>query len=66
MSDEASVTINGKQLSSAQAMTLRVAVMNFFSEMTGDPHVLGDDEHGVTMTRLYKEHCAEIIALMAR
>ncbi len=65
MSEEAIVTINGVPLSSAQSMTFRVAVSQFFSEMSADPCALGEDEHGVTMTRHYKERCAEIIALMA-
>ncbi|NTG73323.1 hypothetical protein G6M02_08275 [Agrobacterium rhizogenes] len=66
MSQEASIIINGVELSGGQAMTIRVAVSQFFTEMSDDPHSLGDDEHGIAMTKAYKERCGEILAFMAK
>lgn len=57
------ITINGQQLTDAEANTLRVAVTALHSEMS-DPLALGEDEHGRTMTRLYSHHCEQILAMM--
>jgi hypothetical protein len=55
---EAYITINGKPLTSAQSMTLRVAVQNFLFDLKYDG--LGEDEHGRSMTRLYQDRLCEI------
>lgn len=57
--DEANIIINGVQLSPAQSMTLRVAIGSFASIME-DPYHLGHDEHGLFMTKMYKENSREI------
>lgn len=51
---EASVTINGHELSTAESMTLRVALSCF----DGDS---GDDEHGRFMTKAYNEAKGRIL-----
>lgn len=66
MSAEATVTINGVTLSNGQAMAVRVAISQFFSEMSADPMACGEDDHGIAMTRLYKENCGAVLALMAK
>jgi hypothetical protein len=63
MMEEASITINDRQLSTAQAMAVRVAVSDFYAEMQ-DPDALGDDEHGRAMTKAYRERIAEVIEFM--
>lgn len=51
MTDEAQITINGKALSVAESMTVRVALESFAMDLheTG----LGTDSHGLTMTKNY-------------
>lgn len=59
MTNEPEIIINGVQLHSAQAMMLRVALSG--------PHIdwyCGDDEHGLTMTKLYKQRAREVLAIM--
>jgi hypothetical protein len=55
---EPTITINGKVLTSTQAMTIRVAIENFASDLRADG--LGNDEHGRTMTKLYLTRIDEI------
>jgi hypothetical protein len=49
---EPEIIINGVTMSFSQSMTIRVALESFASEMW-QPGALGDDDHGVTMARLY-------------
>jgi hypothetical protein len=63
MSDEAKITINGVDLTSAQAMTFRVAITCYFAEMF-EEGALGDDEHGESMRKAYYARAAEIIQIM--
>lgn len=58
---EAVVIINGKQLTTGQAMTLRVAVGSFIFSLQGDG--LGD-EHVKNMTAAYLLRAREIEALL--
>jgi hypothetical protein len=60
--DEPIIIINGKPLTIAQAMTVRVAINNFMLELQDDDFMrnLGD------VGRLYKERLTEIAKLMAR
>jgi hypothetical protein len=58
---EAKITINGTELTKAQAMTLRVALLSFLSDLEGG---LGDDEHGRFMTKAYRETGSAIARLM--
>lgn len=59
---EAIITINGRTISSAQAMALRVAVANFMHTLQNDG--LGDDQHGVEMTELYQKRLKELEEMM--
>lgn len=59
---EPKVTINGHELTEAQAMTVRCAVANF--AMVLDDEGLGDDEHGRKMTAGYLARLSEIEAFI--
>ncbi len=59
---EAKVTINGKELTQGQVMTLRVACNSFSSDLAENS--LGDDDHGKTMTKLYKERLKELLIML--
>ena len=61
---EPAITINGIELTTAQAMTLRVAIGSFAMSLRAEG--LGDDEHGVRMAKAYLARASEIEALMAR
>jgi hypothetical protein len=61
---EASITINERVLTNAQAMAVRVAISNFYSDMM-EPDALGDDEHGRAMVTAYRERLVEVIRLLA-
>jgi hypothetical protein len=59
---EPKITINGRELTEAQAMTLRVALNSFLSDLAAEG--LGDDEHGKRMTEAYLQRGSEINLLM--
>jgi hypothetical protein len=59
---EASITINGHVLTTAQAMTVRVALSSF--SMTLQDEGCGDDEHGKLMTKGYLAAAAGIFNYM--
>jgi hypothetical protein len=59
---EPSISINGVALTTAQAMTVRVALGSFTMSLQTDG--LGDDEHGKAMTKNYLTAIRDIIALM--
>jgi len=63
MNQEANVTINGVELTSAQSMALRVAVDTFIAEMQ-ELNALGDDEMGIAIARGYRERCGEVRKLI--
>ncbi len=54
---EPEIVINGVTLTTAQAMTVRVALSTF------DPDC-GDDEHGAAMTKAYIEHARVVFRIM--
>lgn len=58
---EPTITINGEQLSDGMAMTIRVAVESFDMDLLEG---LGDDDHGRTMTQLYRDNINRIRALI--
>lgn len=60
---EPEITVNGRRLTPAQAMTVRVALGNFAIDLTR-PDALGADEHGRAMTRGYLNALREIMPLM--
>jgi len=59
---EPAITINGHALTTAQAMTVRVALGSFLWDLK--THGLGDDEHGRHMTEGYQRALVEVIRLM--
>lgn len=60
--NEPKIIINGKELSNAQAATIRCAVENFAFDLKTNG--LGDDEHGKEMARLYMRSIEAIRELM--
>jgi hypothetical protein len=62
-SKQPDIVINGRQLSTGQAMTLRVALQSFLSDIA-EPGSLGDDDHGRKMRELYRAHGSEINRIM--
>jgi len=62
---EARIVISGVELNDAQSMALRVAASSYYMEMQ-DPNALGEDEHGIEMTKLYGARLKEILALITR
>ena len=64
MACEPQIVINGVQLTEAQAMTVRAAVVSFQSNQLSNPNGLGDDEHGRAMATLYGSHASDVLHLM--
>ena len=62
-SDEPHITINGRELTTGQAMAVRVAITGFYEEMN-DPKALGDDEHGRFMVEQYRNRLSEVLHLV--
>jgi hypothetical protein len=56
---EPRITINGHDLTEAQAMTVRVVLESFSLELSQDD-ALGTDEHGTIMRRAYLDRILEI------
>lgn len=65
MKDEPLIVINGHALDGAQALAVRVAISNWFAELSFDPKSLGDDEHGLAMTKLYMARLGEVLVIMS-
>jgi hypothetical protein len=61
MFNEPDIIINGVQLTTAQAMTLRVAISGPLIDWD-----CGDDEHGKFMTAAYTRCAQEIFKLMTK
>jgi len=61
---EPSIEVNGVALTTAQAMTVRVAIESFASDLQGGG--LGDDEHGKAMTAAYRARIDEIREIIFR
>lgn len=60
---EARITINGKTLTDAQAMTLRVALGLFLMDMNNE-NALGGDKSGEDIRKLYLEEGRQILRLI--
>lgn len=60
---EATIIINGIQLSSGQSMALRAAVTEL-NNSTSNSTALGDDAHGRAMTKAYFDRTSEILAII--
>jgi hypothetical protein len=65
MNREPTITIEGVQLTPAQAMAVRVAVGSFSSELA-ELGALGVDVHGEKMRVGYRRRLAEVLTLMHR
>ncbi len=65
MDDEATIQINGKQLSVAQSIAVRMPCTTFLMEMSDDG-ALGEDEHGKTMVANYRGRLSEVMDLINR
>jgi hypothetical protein len=61
--DEPRITVNGQELTSAQAMAVRAALTDFYFIM-GEPNALGFDEHGVAITAAYRARVREVLGMM--
>jgi len=59
---EPTITVNGVELSQAQAMTVRVALFSYAMELADG--LLGDDEHGASLAKGYTTAIRQITALM--
>ena len=59
---EPTITINDRQLTDAQAMTIRVAIESFASDLSENG--LGDDETGKQTTKGYLNRIKEIRSLI--
>ena len=59
---ESEIIVNGKILTEAQVMTVRVALNGFSVDLQDNG--LGDDEHGKAMARAYLARLGEIIGIM--
>ena len=64
MAEEAKITINGHEVTGAQAMAIRVACAVYLHEMSNNPDALGNDDHGRQMTELYKQRLGEVMRLI--
>lgn len=60
---EPSIIINGNTLTNAQAMAVRVAITDFYTDMA-DPKALGDDEHGIKMATAYHLRLDEVLRMI--
>lgn len=54
---EATIMVNGVQLTEAQALAVRVALNTFNPDA-------GDDEHGKALAAAYRERIAEVLNLI--
>jgi hypothetical protein len=60
---EPDISINGHQLSSSQAMAVRVAINDLF-QWTNDPAIFGSDECGRAMNEAYRNRLDEVMRMM--
>ncbi|HUR93069.1 MAG TPA: hypothetical protein VMY76_00705 [Gemmatimonadales bacterium] len=65
MTDEPKITINGVQLTGAQAMTVRVAVTSLMLEMR-QPDALGAGDVNRGIANGYRDRATEVLAIMQR
>lgn len=60
--DELQVTINGQALTTAQAISVRVAIAAYHDEMQ-NPDALGTDKNGRNITAAYSYRLGEVIKI---
>ena len=58
--DEPEIIINGQLLSVGEAMTLRVAVQAYITDLTSKKHPLGGDDIGKSIAKGYLRHLGTI------
>ena len=58
------IIIDGIRLTTAEAMTVRVAVGDYQRQMS-EPGALGEDDHGEAMRKAYLNHTQRLSGLMA-
>lgn len=63
--DEATITINGVMLSTAQSAAVRCAIENMSMELS-EPDALGADDTGRAIAESYKARITELRALLYR
>lgn len=61
--NEPTILINGHPLTDGQAMTVRVALTEFYEAMSSKI-ALGDEEHGVKMTEAYRLRAREVLQMI--
>lgn len=61
--NEANIVINNISLTEGQSMAVRVAISNYYLELTTKQDLLGDDKHGKEIAKLYEKRLAETIRL---
>lgn len=59
--DEAKVTINGRSLTDAQVMALRVACTIYYDEIASNPDALGTDDKDRRKAALYRDRLGEVL-----
>lgn len=64
MAKEPDIVVNGRKLSEAEAMAVRVAVSSKIWEFHDNPDALGTDDHGRTMVRLYLQNLRSVESTM--
>jgi len=57
---EPEIIINGRRLSDAEAMAVRVAVSSKVFDYHDNPDALGTDDHGRTMVKLYLQNLRSV------
>lgn len=61
---EATIVIDGVQLNTSQAMTVRVALNSFREDLA--ERGLGDDAHGIAMVKSYTRTAGEVLEIIHR
>ena len=64
MNEEAQITVNGVELSSGQAMVVRVALSAFLMHLQEDG--LGQDELGHELASAYRARASEVLKALLR
>jgi hypothetical protein len=65
MFSEPEIRINGIALTTAQAMSVRVAVSSFFMELS-DEDALGEDDSGKSIREGYSKALSDVLKLMQK
>lgn len=63
---EARITVNGEELSLAEAMVVRVALACQYMQLRADRKACGPDAHGLEMRRLYLQNTQRVLRMLER